>query len=291
LRIRQLEFEAEMGQEISRRTTSGPTVQRCCPSLSTQHSTPPPTTPTNAAVTTATMFAGRHAIDLVPFRTIARAAPRASFAAAAAATRVSSDAAATGHAVDGVFNKMRPSERVNAARRVPMHLTMTLEELLAKNDTTSTHRLVQRAAAQARSAATDAAAQRHEIDAIFEMMEVADSLKHELSDKRVPMHLTMTLEELLAKNDTPASHRLTVGAQARSTATDAATQQQAVDMLFDTMMVGNPLEVKQQASGVQAIFDRMANVDALACELAAKQSEPSWRDARAEARLSAHTGL
>jgi hypothetical protein len=62
-------------------------------------------------------------------------------------------------------------------------------------------------------------------------------------------------------------------------------------MLFDTMMVGNPLEVKQQASGVQAIFDRMANVDALACELAAKQSEPSWRDARAEARLSAHTGL
>ena len=256
--------------------------------------TPPPPITTNAAVTTATMF-GRHAIDLVPFRTIARAAPRASFAAAAAATRVSSDAAATGHAVDGVFNKMRPSERVNAARRVPMHLTMTLEELLAKNDTTSTHRLVQRGA-QARSAATvsstDAAAQRHEIDAIFEMMEEADSLTHELSDKRVPMHLTMTLEELLAKHDTPASHRLvTVGAQARSTAMDAAAQQQAVDMLFDTMLVGNPLQVKQQASDIQAIFDRMANVDALACELAAKQSEPSWRDARAEARLSAHTGL
>lgn len=69
----------------------------------------------------------------------------------------------------------------SAGRRVPTHLTMTLDELLAAKDTRATHRMVERG-----------------VHAPAEQKRTA----------RVPVHLTMTLEELLAAEDKCATHRM-----------------------------------------------------------------------------------
>ena len=88
-----------------------------------------------------------------------------------------------------------------AGRRVPAHLTMTLDELLAAKDTRATHRMIERAvhapAEQTRTANVPVRA--------------VHALAAGAAGRRVPAHLTMTLDEVLAAEDKHATHRLVHG--------------------------------------------------------------------------------
>merc|ERR1712070_912880 len=142
----------------------------------------------------------------------------------------------------------------SAARRVPMHLTMTLEELLAKNDTSSTHRMV----------------------------EHAQATEPKRAARRVPMHLTMTLEELLATNDTSSTHRM-VAADPEDMSMDEMLemQREEIGMIFGTMERSEAACTAQRQE-VSAIFDMMHEADfkaqdAFANPSVAERIDFGWR--------------
>merc|ERR1712146_643200 len=148
------------------------------------------------------------------------------------------------------------------AHRTPMHLTMTLEELLLTKDTSSTHRMVERGVQHAQAAEPKRTAHRR------------------------PMHLTMTLEELLAKNDTSSTHRM-VGTDLEDMPTDKMLemQREGPDMIFGMMQqseVESEAACTAQRQEVNALFDmiREADVkaaDALANPSIAERIDFGWR--------------
>merc|ERR1712146_440456 len=95
--------------------------------------------------------------------------------------------------------------------RVPKHLTMTMEELLPTDNISSTHRLVER--------------QRESTNAIFDLMngESAHAEAPAATTTRVPKHLTMTMEELLATDNILSTHRL------------VERQRESTNAIFDLM--------------------------------------------------------
>lgn len=211
--------------------------------------------PVLATSTGTDAVATRRAVATVFNRMQAASETRAETYSTAACTDVST----TQRAVQSVFNKMRPSTQASAAyatvattdvsstriavedtfrrmsnakttpARVPQHLTMTLEDLLATDNIASTHRLVEH--------------QRESVNAIFDRMNATqvDSIETP-SPRRVPQYLTMTLEELLATDNVMSTSRLVErSVSARATDLPPHKQRESVDEVFNLMHDGDLL--------------------------------------------------
>lgn len=213
-----------------------------------EHSVLAPSTGTDAGAT-------RRAVASVFNRMQATSNTRAETYSTTACT----DASATRRAVQSVFNKMRPTTQTSAAyatvastdvlstriavedtfqqmsnakttpARVPQHLTMTLEDLLATDDVASTHRLVER--------------QPESVNAIFDQMNGTQVDSSETpSPRRVPQYLTMTLEELLATDNVLSTSRLVErGVSARATDLPPPKKRESVDEIFGLIHDGDLL--------------------------------------------------
>merc|ERR1712224_754753 len=124
--------------------------------------------------------------------------------------------------------------------------TMTLEELLAKNDKSSTHRMVEHG------------------------VQHAQATEPKRTARRRPMHLTMTLEELLATNDKSSTHRM-VAADLEDMSMDEMLemQREGLELIFDLMQRSEvePEAVRTaQRQEVHAIFDMIREADVKAAD-------------------------
>jgi len=127
------------------------------------------------------------------------------------------------------------------ARRVPMHLTMTLDELIASNDTRSTHRMVDPS------------------------MQQAPPTEQTATARRIPMHLTMTLNELIASKDIRSAHRMVGGSIQPEWSADSAPLPKGIDELFAMMQQRDEqAEARRvaQRHGIDSLFDLMREADA-----------------------------
>merc|ERR1711939_282662 len=164
------------------------------------------------------------------------------------------------------------------ARRVAKHLTMTLDELTAWNDTRSTHRMVD-PSMQSEAPSTEQTARRvpmHLTITLDELTAWNDTRStHRMVDpsmqsetqpaermaRRVPMHLTMTLNELIASKDIRSAHRMVGGIQAEWSADSA----KGIDELFAMMkQCDEQAEARRAAQrhGIDSLFDLMREADA-----------------------------
>merc|ERR1719502_1249425 len=144
------------------------------------------------------------------------------------------------------------SAKTTPARRVPQHLSMTLEELVATDNVASTHRLVEHP--------------RESVNAIFDRMNATqvDSIERP-SPRRVPQQLSMTLEELVATEQISATHRLVE----RPTAVSATAKDTSTASTKSTMEdTARPHEAE-----VAQVFTIMNVADQQALEMAAKDEE------------------
>ena len=131
-----------------------------------------------------------------------------------------------------------------------MHLTMTLDELLATSDKSRTHRMVEQ------GTQAQATEQTH------------------TPARRVPMHLTMTLEELLATSDKSRTHRMVDPVQTSMT---EQVHRQGIETIFDMMPDVDCTETDMMFDIIREVDVKVA--DALGDSSATQQIELQWAPA------------